>query len=115
MILDRQIVTLDFRVGRIGNFGLNFLLQQLLGREASLLGFGFEKPLADEFFEGRTLHLIFLGAQFQQLRRKLRQQVLLINRLPADSGNQTVGVDMRRGLAERGERKGQGQAEMKQV
>ena len=59
LILDRQIIALDFGIVGLGDLGINFLLQ-FLRRNAPPLGFGFHELLSDHVLEGAVLDLVFL-------------------------------------------------------
>ena len=106
-----QEIGLDLAVSRVRHLGIDFLLQQRFGGHPPFPGLGFDEPLANEACERLAFGLIFLGAQWHQLRPKRLQQVLLRDRLPGDGGDRSAGADRRRALAEGGQRKRHAQRE----
>src|SRR5713226_4761932 len=67
-------------------------------RNAPLVGFSFYELLTDQVAKGFALQLVFLVAQFQQLRPQRLDHFLLVNGLPGDDRNGIAGLALRRGL-----------------
>src|SRR5207302_2268888 len=102
-------IGLDLAVSRLRNLGIGFLFQQLLSRNASFVGFGFDELLTDQVVKRFALELVFLVAQLQQLRPQRLDHILLIDGLPGDGGDGIAGAGMRSGLAEGAKRQRQAQ------
>ena len=65
LALHGQVIAFGFLVRRIGNFGVHFLLKELVGGEAPLFRFGLDDLLANQFIQRVAFRFVFLLAELE--------------------------------------------------